>query len=186
MEDKDIEFSSPQRAAGLNFEKVSKDRYAEIIRLAELRLQSQLSSAIAADQRALALTGIFVTFSLAALGTAGAAYTNDDYFLLSAMLILFSYLTFAAYIAVKAAKPVAFEFAGNDPEEWMNKDDLKGPWTIALKQQCDFYDKWIKYNAELMKENGKQVSRAINLLAGAPIVALILLALVFYAHYLTS
>lgn|GEM_PF-1461671 len=180
MQTNDSEFTSIVRDAGIEPKNVSKERYEEIIRLAELRLQAQLSTALSADQRALALTGILVTFSLANLGGLITAYSDKSWVLFVALLFLLAYFSLASFIAIKAAWPVEFIFPGNEPNEWNTKEDLSGPWSVALSEQCNIYDEAIAENNLVMASNAKHVKWSVTLLVASPLAALLLLAVFSY------
>jgi hypothetical protein len=104
---------------------------AEIVREGELQVQAQLQTSLAADSRALTIAGACLTAATALLGAAAAlskaAPPDHPLMIVAAMLGLF--LLLSAGLAIHSARPVAFDFPGNDPAQW-----VPGKWVELPKR----------------------------------------------------
>jgi hypothetical protein len=98
----------------------------EIIRIAELQLQAQLTVTMAANQRAATLCGIFTTASVAALGGAAAAInTGGGKAIIAAAFVAAAMLFTASVLCVRALWPADFYIAGNQPKHWLSHPNTR-------------------------------------------------------------
>lgn len=161
--------------------KADKETLHEIIREAESFLADQLSSGLAADQRALAFAGALAAGAIVVFG-AGASILlgNSIPHLIGWMGISVSVvLILSVYRAVKSSMPSEFYFTGNAPSEWIGDVVKKKPLTESLAEQAQHYDENIKKNGKILRENAKQMAGAIwlawgGLLIGATLTTIIL------------
>jgi hypothetical protein len=131
----------------------------EILREAESRINAQLTTAIAADMRAMTFLGFISAIAVASVGTGLATYADKPNL---AMIALFigSGFTFAAYYAFEAARPIDFNLVGNDPASW--KTDIASglPLHHAKSEQVAFYDEMLKSNRKAMVESAYHLQGA--------------------------
>jgi hypothetical protein len=101
----------------LNF---NQEILSEIIREGELRLTNQVTTATAADQRALSIAGFQIAALTALVGGVAAILLSDKpniYIVLVGFLQISAFLL-AAFKAIASARPQLFSFPGNQPENW--------------------------------------------------------------------
>lgn len=141
---------------------------SEILREAEVHLAAQLTSAIAADQRAYTFAGTVTAASVLLIGAAYALVTAPK------PNIMLAYLTvgvavclfISAWLAVMSARSVEFAFAGNQPCQWI--EDIESGKTLihALAEQCAHYDEMVTANRTTMDGNGQLFNWAVNIALG--------------------
>jgi hypothetical protein len=120
------------------------DMLAEIIREAEARLAAQLTVAIVADQRAMTFAGLMLAAAAALTGTALGAGSAAA---LAVPVVLAGLGLFvAAALAVIAARPVDWDYVGNEPSAWIV--DISPPARLkpSTAAMADHYDGMIKGN----------------------------------------
>ena len=143
-------------------ESTDMETLREIIRNSESYLSAQLTSAIAADQRALAMSG-YLSAAVVVLvgGAAGLALASEPNYLLSAVTFCTAAILFLALnLAIKSARPSNFEFPGNIASSW-SQDIAEGkPLSRSLAEQCEHYDGMALANNELMQKNAKSLGYA--------------------------
>lgn len=133
----------------------------EILREAESRLQAQLSSALAADLRAITFLGFLAAVTVATFGAGMAAL--DKSFPLSVIAIFTgSGFGLACFYAFEAARPVDFQFVGNDPSSWRRDIEASIGLQDALAEQVAYYDEMLKDNRKAMAESAVQLERAAS------------------------
>ena len=93
---------------------------AEIVREGEMQVQAQLQTSLAADSRALTISGSCLTAATALLGVAAALSKSatPDLPLIVVSGTLGIVLIVSAGLAMYSARPVSFDFPGNDPAKW--------------------------------------------------------------------
>lgn len=137
------------------------DLLDEILREAESRLNAQLTTAIAADARAMTFLGFISAVAVAATGAGLAVFVDKPNL---AILALFTAVGFiiAAFFAFEAARPIEFNFIGNDPASW--KKDVENGVSVhqAKAEQVAFYDEMIKANRKAMSDGGDQLQKAVR------------------------
>ena len=139
-----------------------KDTLTELMREAEVYLDSQLKTALAADQRAFGLARAWVNVVVAATG--GGIWLNmnaESLWLQAAAFVVSLGLIIATLLVNFSGLPRSFEFAGNTPSSWVRDIVEKRSTTEMLAEQLAHYDKMISDNATLMKCNANLVRRAV-------------------------
>ncbi|MEO5375989.1 MAG: hypothetical protein H7840_17325 [Alphaproteobacteria bacterium] len=151
----------------------------EILRQGELYLSAQLTTALAADQRAVRLAGLFsaATSGLLAGGLALLTADSPVVELGTAALVMGVTMLVGLWFAVKATRPVDFYVVGNHPRQWWTEDDLHGPLSIALGQQGEHCQKAIDHNAEVLAGNGRSLRVALTLGLWTPVVGILTAAM---------
>jgi hypothetical protein len=169
---------------------LDEDVLAEVVREGELRLQAQLSTATAADQRALTLAGFQVASASAALAGGGALIVSDkpDPALATVAILFAGAMIVAAAISIKTARPSKFHLPGNVPSGWFPDKWLgAGRHTPDLKQarieQAACLDDAIHDNMSVAEKAAKSIHRSMNLTIGTVgIAALLMLGVIAIEH----
>lgn len=154
----------------------------EILREAESYLNAQLTAGIAADQRAVAFAGMVAAGAvvLASGGVTVLLGTTAPPALgwlgITASLVLL----FAAFMAILAAMPGQFWYAGNTPSEWVSDVLDEKPLAASLAEMAEYYSDQISSNKSILDRNGKQMRAAVwiawgGLVGGAILMILVLL-----------
>src|SRR5690349_13717559 len=113
----------------------------EIIRESESFLSDQLKAALAADSRAMTFAGILAAITSFLIGNSAsliAAKVPVWPYIAPTFVIIFSLLVALAY-AVRAARPTAFGYSGNDPKSWLDEVSANVPRIRALAGQAALY-----------------------------------------------
>lgn len=135
----------------------------EILREAESYLGAQLTASIAADQRAIAFSGLLAAASVVVAGAAGTLFLTAPPRSELGWICIGLTATFliSMFFANLSAMPARFWFVGNTPKQW--EQDLKDhtPITNSLAQQIQHYEDMIAANNQLMRRNSKQMLAAI-------------------------
>jgi hypothetical protein len=158
--------------------KADEKTLREILRQAESYLSAQLTAGIAADQRAIAFSGV-VAAAAAIIAGGGIALLQSDHSILLAWLGLSvsGGLLTAMFFAMRTAMPAGFWYVGNNPSEWVQ--DIQGgkTWEMSCAEQAAHYAEMIAENNAMMSRNGTRMRVAVwtcwaTLVAGAVAVAL--------------
>lgn len=145
----------------------------EIVLKAEMYMQSQLSAAIASDQRAMTLVGVFVATATAGAGGAFAFWqTTGDIRLLLTGVVSAALLLVAASFCMWAARPCNFYFPGAEPKNWFHVRD--GNLVEALGGAAENYQLSIEENKEVLEENEKSLRKGVWTAIASPIAAALL------------
>lgn len=146
-----------------DFSEISKSVIDEVFQNGQTCLQGTVQLAIAADQRATALAGIFIAGAVALLATAATvkASSLDDPAFAWASLVTAAVLFLAALISGWSARPIDFHVAGYEPAK------------LAI---CDGDDVWMKrYACEDIQvridENRSSLERRAKILTRGAIIA---------------
>ncbi|MFN7130053.1 MAG: hypothetical protein ACK4OJ_13415 [Brevundimonas sp.] len=167
---------NPICQAGDEFKGASAESVKEIIRQGELRLQAQLQAAIAADGRSNALAAIQAAAAAALIVYAGGAGVEETSALAAFMAAAF--FIAGAIFAAWAARPIAFDFAGLHPSDWVEAIKTKEPVDSARRAYATYLDEYLKANDIRMAENGNYTVRSIKMLSMAPFASVIVVYLV--------
>ena len=128
-----------------------------VFRQGELRLGTQLTLALAADQRAITLTGVFIAAATAAVGVGigflGAATPNFP--IGAGGLVMGAMLLRAAYDCMQSARPIKFRVVGNRPDNWW-EDGVESQICSAL---------WLNYRRNFAVERLSALHQRANILA---------------------
>ena len=143
------------------FSKASRGQIDQILAHAESYLNAQLTSALAADQRALVYAG-FLAAGVVALVGGGTTLLIDvkSPFLGYTAFAMALGLTISMALAVYAARPTGFEFVGNKPDQWVADVAIGKPLIESLREQAVHYDAMIGSNADLLRDNCRWLTRA--------------------------
>ncbi|MEG3084017.1 hypothetical protein U1707_10225 [Sphingomonas sp. PB2P12] len=145
---------------------------------ADVRLQAQLTAAVAADQRALVLAGLLGAVVVALGGGAASALTNkddgDNVLGLIALATGIEFI-FAMACAVIAARPTAFFLAGATPKHWAKDLATGKPEIDQVTELLLDYDDRIRANDRVMNINGWWLfASALIALCGLAVSAVVL------------
>jgi hypothetical protein len=156
----------------MEFEKASEDLLAEIVRQAEARLAVQTQFALAADQRALSLTNLYGSMTVALIAGAIAAIAEGLRPIAMAAAGA-GLMTFVATVLVAlATRPSAFATVGNDPANWL--EDIASGRSLheARADTARIYENALKKNRARMKGQTRLINSAlIMLLLAGPAAA---------------
>lgn len=127
-----------------------KPKLCEIKRLAESRLEAQLTLGIAADQRAMTLASFLATLdaaliALLAVGSSGQRWS------LVALMIGFG---LATAVAAFSAQPVSWAVPGGLPADWI--EDIASGDTLhnGNAAMLEYYQDMIVSNDQVLSKNG--------------------------------
>lgn len=151
------------------------------IATSEARLSAQLTSALAADQRAMVFAGIMVAAAVALGAGLGTLLTADPIRLELVLTagIVASLLVASIFLALRASRPVDFWLPGLNPVGWekdlaAEKVDVEG----GLEGYFNHLQKRIVENRQVMEKNAKLLHDATGFaLAGVMAGALLLIGI---------
>jgi len=135
-----------------------------MLRQAEVHLNAQLTSAIAADQRAYTFAGLSVASVVLLLGGSYRAISSDppDLRVAALAFLVGMGLFVASWMAVLSARSIGFDFAGSRPGVWVD-DIVEGKGLArSLAEQCEHYDSAITSNRERVERNGRLFNQSVN------------------------
>ncbi len=139
----------------------------EVVESAELRLQSQLTAALAADQRALVLAG-FLSAVIVALASGAAAlllaHPRQDFLAVTALICATGFLI-ALALTVYAARPVAWNYPGTRPGAWKRDIASKKDEATRLADLAEDLHRKTGENKDIMGKNGRLVLAALCIVA---------------------
>jgi hypothetical protein len=150
----------------------------EVVDSAEGRLQAQLTSALAADQRALVLAG-FLSAAIVALVGGGVALLLAEpaqIFLALTALVCAAGFIVALSLTIYAARPVAWSYPGTRPGAWIRDIATKKVESERLAELCADLHRKVSDNADLMQSNGQIIRAALLFTLGSLIVGALALA----------
>jgi len=142
----------------------SKIKLAEtVLRQGELKLQAQLTIALAADSRASTFASLFMTLALAAFGGAGTLWKLGAGWepILVGACIETIVLLICAYWCISVASPVDFYTVGNRPNNWWDDGVSDKPLDECLKKESENYHKHIDHNSNVINDNAKAFTYAL-------------------------
>lgn len=151
------------------------ERLAEmVLRQGEINLEAQLQIALAADQRASTLAGIYTAISVAAFGVSAAMFKADSgaIGLTSAGLTVAAISLVAALLCLGVARPARFHIAGNRPDNWWNDGVRDRTLAECLERESHNYDQYIQHNDEILARNADNLRRALRAGLMAPVAGL--------------
>lgn len=157
-----------------SLQKLDDDVLREVVREAERRLDAQLATANAGDQRAMAWAAILVTGAVAITGASAALLVGGKSLLLAAVGIFVSGLLGAAILnAIDVFRPKDWHFPGNSPANWVPElwqcHGTGTPCDLrqASIEQARSLDEQIRDNAKFAQEAGEKLKHSMNLACGA-------------------
>ncbi len=138
------------------------DALRRLAAAADVRVQGQLTAAIAADQRALVFAG-FLAAAAAAIGSASVTALADEKaepFLGQVGFATAAGLLVAMVLAVIAARPTRWFFPGSLPFDWREDFETAKDELEQLRELLVDYDNRITRNNRTMKINGRLLMAA--------------------------
>ena len=151
-----------------------------VLRQGELRLQDQLARALASDQRATTLAGLFTAAAMAALGFGASVLGQRDADLAIGIgsLGTGTLLLAGVGLCVAAAWPVPFAAAGAAPEKWWKDGVETRPLAECLKKESRNYQRRIEHNRAVHARATQWLRAGIVIGCSAPALGLVVWALV--------
>ena len=156
----------------------------DVAQSADARLQAQLTSALAADQRALVLAGFLVAAAVALVGGAVALRLSNppqEYLSDVALSCAFGFLVGLA-LCVFAARPTDWGYPGTRPEAWIKDITAQKAEEDRLAELCADMQRKIGDNAELMKWDGRLIIAAASMAGLSLTLSGLALVCFFGAH----
>ena len=144
-------------------ESADPETLSEILREAECHLQAQLTSGLAADQRAMSFVALLTVATVFVAGAGGALLSADQPSPALGWLCmgLSAVLVVAMFFGILSARPVSFYFAGNNPAHWEHIITKKVPCHKSLAQQAAHYSQMIHSNNRRLRANAIMMTIAI-------------------------
>lgn len=161
----------------------------EVVREAERRLDAQLATATAADQRATAWAAILVTAAVAITGASAALLVNGKNLLLAAVgIVVAALLGISLMRAIDVFRPKDWHFPGNSPRNWVPElwqcHGTGQPCNLrqATIEQAASLDEQIEDNAEAAKWAGEQLKFSMDLALWAVALGVVAVGMILLAH----
>jgi hypothetical protein len=143
----------------VDWKKVDAELVREILREAELKLQAQLSLAIAADQRSSVMASFFsVAAAAIAAGLitlASAEHSSDTGPIYAGGAISILLLIIGAALCIWAARPADFSVPGSEPDKWYDEVKLKRDLKVRLGEQAENCQEMIEENDKVLSTNAR-------------------------------
>lgn len=136
----------------------------EAYRRAEIRLQSQIDLAVAADGRAVTFGGLAIAAAAILIGLAEDASNRVFYVSAAGALVV------SACLAGFSARPVPFGIVGGKFGDLIEDIDADDVYEELLRTLGRFYDEEIDDNAQQMKTNGRVMFAAYLIAVVSPLV----------------
>ena len=154
----------------------------EIIREAELFLESQLTAGVAADQRAVTFASVLAATAAVLIGGYVAAATSGHPLpgLGWVAIPVAAFLLISTAIATLSCRPTDWRYPGNNPRFW--REDATSGTSLhdAMADQAELYAKAIIENRDTLNKNSTLMKWAFRW-AGAALVIGCVVALVVAA-----
>lgn len=150
-----------------------------ILRQGELRLQDQLTRAIASDQRSTTLAGILTAISVAVVGFGMTEFNNSGNMITPVVIgsiAAFIPLFLGIACCLRCAWPVKFAQVGANPENWFSDN-------VEIKSLIDCLHKESRNYSKRIAHNKYQHARATKAfkVAAWSVLASPVLGLIFWA-----
>ncbi|RSV20378.1 hypothetical protein CA236_00220 [Sphingomonas sp. ABOLG] len=167
---------------------LDNDILKEVVREGERRIDAQLATANAADQRAMAWAALLVTVAAAVLGGSAALLTTGKNLLLAGTGVGVAFMLGVAIMkAIDVVRPKNFDFPGNQPRNWLPEKwqcygtgqacDLRQ----ALLEQAATLDEQIADNAAAADASGLQLRASMDLALYAVVLGAIVVGALIVA-----
>lgn len=167
-----------------SLQNLGSDVLKEVVREGERRLDAQLATANAADQRAMAWAALLVTVAAAVLGGSAALLVTGKNLLLAATGVGVALMLGVAIMkAIDVVRPKNFDFPGNQPRNWLPENwqchgtGQECDMRQALLEQAATLDAQIADNAALAAEAGSQLRISMDLALYAVVLGAIFVGL---------
>lgn len=135
-----------------------------IVRDSESYLEDQLKCALAADQRAIQVSGFLVATIIALTAGAYTLLRTEPNVLGYALLILVVALCCALACALHSTAPVSFNYRGTTPIDWAADIAGRKPVAECLVEMLDHYQAMITENRSTLERNAKWAKWAYRLI----------------------
>lgn len=143
---------------------VNKTLLKHIVRDSESYIEDQLKCALAADQRAIQVSGFLVATIIALTAGAYTLLRTEPNVLGYALLILVAALCCSLACALHSTAPVSFNYRGSTPSDWTADIANKKPLVECLSEQLIHYQEMITENSSTLKRNAKLAKWAYRLI----------------------
>jgi hypothetical protein len=159
--------------------RITENTAKEIVRLSELYIDGTIRLSLAADSRAMQLSGVLSASSTAsAIASIGFLLQDkpiDRNHFVVGISLLIAAISFmlALNFSLRAAAPRNFNISGNYFKEWSSDRDLYGPLSNALIGQASIYQEQIDENKATLNNRASKISSALKLIGFAPLLALV-------------
>jgi hypothetical protein len=157
-----------------SFASASAEFVDEIIRQAELRLDAQLSAALAADQRAMTFAGLLFAGIAVLLGGDFGTFSREA---AQPILVVTIGFTMAAGCACWSARPSPWHYVGNFPASWSDDISQGTSFDASRKETASDLQELLDHNESALQRAARWM-RASMVTAVASAVAGIALILV--------
>jgi len=150
----------------------------EIKSQGERFLEAQLQVALASDQRAATMAGIFAAIAAAAIAGSIAYWDKTGSApVLSSGLAGGVWMMLGVGLCLWAARPVDFYFPGNHPAQWF---DLRDDTSLAeaLGGEAENYQDRIESNASRLVAMGDRLKLGAVLVGTAPIISVVMFGVI--------
>lgn len=141
----------------------------------EKYLDAQFQSGVAADSRAITATSIFVGLAAASSAGAGSLIISSQqasaYLAAAFLAVGFS---IAAFLCFRAAEPVDFYPAGNQPKQWIPV--LGESLYVAKGGEIENYQEMISDNELALDRSARRLRRGVLAALASPAIALLIFA----------
>lgn len=153
---------------------LTKAHTEAVLRQGEVRLEAQLTIALAADRRATTITAAFLALASAgiAFGTNTLISEQPSLQLGWAAIAAGVVYAIAAGVSLLTARPTGFRLAGANPENWWDDDVLGRPIEECQYLESLNYSRRIEKNDTLLKDNALLMIISLWFGVAAPIVGL--------------
>jgi len=150
-----------------------------ILRQGELRLNAQLQTALAADQRSMTAAAILIAVSSASIGFGVDAFTRavPVESLGAGGLLTGVLLAVSSVFCVVSGAPTGFYLTGAIPENWWSDDVHHRSLAQAIRNESNNYSENIKENKKTLKRNAGWFRAGLLMGVGAPFAGAALWAL---------
>lgn len=160
----------------------------EVVREAERTLDAQLTTATAADQRAMAWAAMLVTGAVALTGASAALLVSGKNLLLAGIGVFISFLLGIALLkAIDTFRPKEWHYPGNRPANWLPAnwqcDGSGTPCNIrqARLEQAVSLDEQIVENANAADAAGRELKLSMDLAVYTIVVGIVLVGILIIA-----
>ena len=163
----------------------------EIVREGELRVNAQMTTATAADQRALSIAGFQVASLTALIGGVSMLLLSStpNVFVIAVGFFQIAAFLVSAFNAIASARPQLFSFPGNSPENWFacdwnfeNLTEATATIEQATIEQIYCLNQAISKNTSTMESSAGAMKLAIDLMFWSILMSAVLMA--GYAVYI--
>jgi hypothetical protein len=136
----------------------------EIIREAELFLDSQLTAGTAADQRAVTFSSVLAATAAVLIGgfVASFATTAPTIKLAWVVFPMSAGLIIATVFSTLACRPTEWRYPGSNPRHWAEDAKAKVSMVDALAEQAGLYAIAIGKNKDVLEKNARLMKWALQ------------------------